>query len=321
MKKEKAEIISKVKKYGRVQALSQYVNIDTLTGAYKILMQNGVSNVVGAEYGENLNKNFFDLLTRMKNGSYFPQSKDWLGLVDVCERCKKYQMRAFEDRMLQHLFGKILEAIFESKIHRTVADLKKKASTMKSRKLIIIAEAVMEIDLVQFLRQIDQDYFVEFLRQSVADKNFVRYYERFLRSGAKLLAGCTDSESESVVCFLSMMLSICEYYILQLMSSKMKRNFRGLMWVLHDDKSVKFMFEKGMDCKQVYHQLCHEMRKIGLDPIEDKICFWELTSQRKKQMIPHRKPLASANHLNCNLICRGKIRRGRERRQRNEDFY
>lgn len=319
MKKEKAEIISKVKKYGRVQALLQYVNIETLTGAYKILMQNGVSNVAGAEYGENLNKNFFDLLTRIKNGSYFPQPKDWLGLVDVCERCKVYQMRAFEDRMLQHLFGEILEAIFESKIHRTVADLKKKASTMKSRKLIIIAEAVMEIDVAQFLRKIDQKSLVAFLKQSVADKSFIRYCERLIQSGVKLIGECEDLESESAVRFVSMMCNVCKYYVLQLLSSAMKEDFSGMMWVVDDNISIKFMFRKSVDCKKFYRQLCHALQKIGLDSIEDKICFWKFTSERSHE-ISHYEPVVGAKCLNRKAICQ-KMRSDCERRQKNEDFY
>ncbi len=288
------------KKYPKIQSVMRFVNEESLRGSYEKQPDSDVKQ----RYGECLDANIRELLRRMRAFSYFPQSQDWFRVANMGGDGEKYILRSFEDRMLQRLFGEILKAIFEPKICRTMAELKKKNSTAGSCHRFIIAVAVIEIDVVQFLKQIDQDYFVEFLRQSVADKNFVRYYERFLRSGAKLLAGCTDSESESVVCFLSMMLSICEYYILQLMSSKMKRNFRGLMWVLHDDKSVKFMFEKGMDCKQAYHQLCHEMRKIGIDPIKDKICIFRVLSDRNTQFssaIPHRRISGKAENRSDKL--------------------
>jgi len=313
----KAEIKILAEKYQKVQSVMRFVNEESLREAYEQQSDSDVKR----KYGKYLAANINELLRRMKVFSYFPQSQDWFQVTSMGGNGDKYILRTFEDRMLQYLFGEILEAIFEPKICRMMVELKKKGSITVSHHRFLIAAAVIEIDVVQLLRHIDQDCLVDFLKHNVADKNFIRFCERFLNSGVKLLGECVDLKSESAVCFLSMMRSICECYVLQLLSSTLKDDCGGAMWVVSNDKSVKFMFEKSVSCKHAYRQLCYEMRKIGLDPIEDKICFWELTSQRKKQRVPHRNPLASANHLNCNLICRGKIRRDREGRKKNEDFY
>lgn len=266
----KTEINALEKKYPRIQSIMRFINEETLREAYKKQPDSDVKQM----YGEHLDENISELLRRMKASSYFPQSQDRIRMTNTDMDREKYIFRAFEDRLLQCLFKEILDAIFKPKIHRKMADLKKKASAMRSRKLVIIAETVIEVDVAQVLRKIDQKSLVDFLKQSVADKVFIKYCERFLRNGVKLLGECADLESESVVRFISMMCSACGYYILQsLSSSTMENDFSGVMWEAYHDKNVELIFEKYIDCKMVYHQLDHEMKKVGINVFGDKICI------------------------------------------------
>lgn len=295
MEKERTDITKFAGRYGRIQSLMRYINLDTLKSAYHKLMEGGDEGI-GAEYGRNLDENLSSLLRRMKNFSYFPQSKS---CASYGNWKSKYAIRAFEDKIVQGIFGEILDAIFKPKIHRKMEDLKKKASAMRSRKLVIIAGTVIEVDVAQVLRKIDQKCLVDFLKQSVADKVFIKYCERFLRSGVKLLGECADLESESVVCFISMMCSACGYYILQsLSSSTLENDFSGTMWVAYNDKSVKIMFEKNIDCKMVCHQLDREMRKVRINVFGNKICIIRPILYRTKKYCKVGHSLRNTGRIN-----------------------
>lgn len=268
----KTELKALEEKYSRIQSIMRFVNEETLREAYEKQPNSDVKQM----YGEHLDENIRELLRRMKISSYFPQSSDRGCLTNVDMDNKIYILKAFEDRLLQCLFKEILDAIFKSKIHHKMADLKKNTSTIESRKAIIIiamTKFVLEIDVVRFLRKIDQKSLADFLKQSVADKVFTKYCERFLRSGMKLLDGCVDLEGESAICFISMMCSTCGYYILQsLNSSILEDDLSGAIWEAYGDNNVKIMFEKSRDCKIICCQLNHEMKKRGINMIGDQIC-------------------------------------------------
>ncbi len=60
MEKEKAEIVSLVEKYGRVQSLMKYVNSDTLKESYRNQPKGkavGTDGITKEEYGESLEEN------------------------------------------------------------------------------------------------------------------------------------------------------------------------------------------------------------------------------------------------------------------------
>ena len=292
----KTEINALEEKYSKIQSIMRFVNEETLREAYEKQPDSYVKQM----YGEHLDENIRELLRRMKVFSYFPQSQDRNLMANIDIHNKKYIFRAFEDRLLQCLFKEILDAIFKPKIHRKMADLKKKALTVKSRKRVVSAETIIEIDVARFLREMDQKSLVDFLKQSVADKNFIKYCGRFLRSGVKLLEECADLESESVVCFISMMCSVCGYYILQsLSSSTLENDFSGVMWETYDDKNVKLIFEKYIDCKMICHQLNHEMKKLGINVFGDKVCTLSSVFNKKRRfgkVVPSRKTVTKGNN-------------------------
>lgn len=299
MKNEKAEIISRIKRYGRVQALMKYVNIKTLTGAYKVLMKNDVTATIAVEYGENLNENFGNLLIRMKNRSYFPQSQDWLQRVDIDSHCKKYMFRAFEDRIVQYLFSEILEAIYKPKIQCSIADLEKIESIKKSRSKLKIYVARVEVDMKKLLSKFNQEYLINFLEQDIADRDFIRYSRRFLQSGTKLIDVCADSERDSTMSFLSMFCNVCVCFTLQILSTTQEWGLDGEMRVRRGDKSFWYLFDKVGDAQMIYRRLYRGLEEMGLDLSKDKICTLSTVFDNKKRYCkvgPSRRAIARAKN-------------------------
>ncbi len=266
--------------YEQTQSHMLNVNIDFLKVAYREVMENGVAVEIGAQYGKNLNRNLENLLWRIQNGSYFPQLQDWLQMEDVEGHCKKYVFRAFEDQILRYLFGKILKAIYEPKIQHSIANLKKESLSQRSRWPNL---AKVEIDVAEFLTKLNLEDMIHFLEQDIVDKNFVRYIGRLLQSGVKLHTECVDSESKSSLSFFSMMQSVCEYYILQILDSNREKKLNGKISVAQRDKNLKILFENVDDAQMVYRRLYRGLREMEIDLTKDKICTLTKFFESKKQ--------------------------------------
>lgn len=309
----KNKLLKLAKKYQRPQSIMHFINAATLKEAYEKQPDSDIKR----KYGKDLDANIEELLRRMKEFSYFPQSKDWLQGTNKCRASKKEKCmrRSFEDRMVQYLFREILEAIFEIQICRIMPDLKKKVSAKVSCQKYNFKELLnwIKIDVVWFLKEIDKEHLIDFLKQKVDDKNFIRYFERLLQSGVKLLEECTDFKSESAVSFISMIYSVCKCYILQLLDSAMKEWFNGNVWVVSNDKNVKIMFEKSTDCVMAYLQLGCELRKIGIKPVKDKIRFVTLYNPKIwRKSISQKTPEDVIHHLSSRKKIQYNNRKGKK---------
>lgn len=250
--------------YDRAQSLMQKVNINSLKAVYGEVMENDIT-AIAAEYGEHLNENLNDLLVRMERGSYFPQSQDWLQRVDVSGRCKKYMIRAFEDKLLQYRFREILKSIYESKIQCNIAELENRRDIKKqSNGRIKMYVAQINVDFVKFMRRINQENLITFLKQDIADRGFVRYCSLFLQSGVKLLGDCIDSGSDSAIPFLSMFCDVCVYYILQNVVTDKEWGLFGGMCVRREAKSFCYLFDKIGDAQNFSRRLYRGMKEICL---------------------------------------------------------
>lgn len=269
--------------YDRAQSLMQKVNINSLKAVYGELMENDIT-AIAAEYGEHLNENLDDLLVRMERGSYFPQSQDWLQRVDVGGRCKKYMVRAFEDKLLQYRFREILKSIYESKIQCNIAELEKRRDIKKqSNGRIKMYVVQINVDFAKLMRRINQENLITFLKQDIADRSFVRYCSLFLQSGVKLLGDCIDSGSDSAIPFLSMFCDVCVYYILQNVVTDQEWGLFGGMCVRREAKSFRYLFDKIGDAQNFYRRLYRGMKEMRYDLSEDKICTLSPVFDNKRQ--------------------------------------
>lgn len=268
--------------YDRTRSLMLNVNIVTLREAYWEVMKKGAAVEIGILYGENLDENLKKLLIRISNCSYFPQPQDWLQRRDDLERHKKYIFRAFEDMIVQHLFGKILESIYRSKKKHIMMKLRPD-SLRESHVKMKIFIFKLEVDVEKFLAKINQEDLIHFLEQDISDKFFIRYVRRLLENGVKLLEGCTDSRCESTISFLSMMRSTCEYYILRSVICDQKLELTGEMRVRNNDKNLCYLFENTNDAKIIFRRLYRKFKEFGLDLSKDNICTLSPVFDNKKQ--------------------------------------
>ena len=128
MEKEKAEIASLVKKYGRVQSLMRFINKETLKESYRRQPKGkavGVDEVTKEEYGENLEENIENLLVRMKKFSYRPYPVRRAYIPKGNGKLRGLGIPSFEDKVVQGVF--------------LLAFVQTEAVTMQSRESINIS--------------------------------------------------------------------------------------------------------------------------------------------------------------------------------------
>lgn len=280
MKNEKTEIISRLKEYGKVQALLQHVNIKTLKGVYYVLMKNGVGGAVGVEYGKDLDENFDDLLTRMKNFSYFPQLQDWLQRVDPEGRHNKYIFRDFEDEIVQRIFKEILDAIFDFEIEKILPGIIWQKPEGKSKRHILIAMACLTIRTKSIQENMDAECLLSFLKQFIDDRKFIEYVRRLISRERQ-----TNLESELSSANASMLNSAYLYYILKDVFTIDDYHLSGKMWIKKNTEGLRLMFTFPKDARAFYLRVLKRLKKMEFST-ETSICTLSFLSNKEKYHNP-----------------------------------
>lgn len=269
MEKEKAEIINRAKKYGRVQSLMQYVNLSTLKWVFQKWIKDKVRGV-GAEYEKDLDENLNKLLARMKKFSYYPQSTHKNHELYGGNNVHKYEFRLLEDEIVKIVFKEILGAIYDSKI----LGLKISQTERDSRGAgkIRIYKAYVRINVKALLGYIDHELLISFLEQDIADKNFIRYIRRFLDSGVMNLGKKPELGILQKVSLSEMLGNVFFYYTLQAWAELINSKVKGKMCVVRNEEEFRFLFHNVGDAERVYLFLLRKLEKLGIRSAEDREC-------------------------------------------------
>jgi RNA-directed DNA polymerase len=151
----------------------------------------GVDGINKAKYGENLQANLKDLVTRMKRMGYRPQA---VRQVLIPKEGKPGATRplgigCFEDKLVQGRVHELLESIYEPlfldwsygfrpkrSCHDAIKDLHNHLYANE-------VEVVIDVDLANFFGTIDHGILQELLSLKIKDTKFMRYVSRMLKAG------------------------------------------------------------------------------------------------------------------------------------------
>jgi len=151
----------------------------------------GVDGVSKAEYGEQLESNFKELVARMKRMGYRPGP---VRQVLIPKGDKSGAMRPlgisnFEDKLVQGVMRQALESIYEPlflsgsygfrpgrSCHDAVRDLHQYLYRNP-------VQSVIDVDLAKFFDTIDHDLLLGMLREKINDPKFLRYVQRMFKAG------------------------------------------------------------------------------------------------------------------------------------------
>jgi group II intron reverse transcriptase/maturase len=176
----------------RFTTLLHHVDLDRLRAAYRALSPTaapGVDGVTWAAYGEDLEGNLQNLLTRLHRGSYRAQPSRRAYIPKADGRRRPLGIASLEDKIVQRAVVEVLNAIYETDFlgfsygcrpGRSAHDALDALATGILRRRV---NWVLDADLRDFFTSFDQRWLMRFLEHRIGDRRVLRLIQKWLRAG------------------------------------------------------------------------------------------------------------------------------------------
>jgi group II intron reverse transcriptase/maturase len=188
-----------------VGALFHHLNVDNLRQAFRELdgsRASGVDGVTKQQYQVMLEDNLRALHSTIRCGGWRPRPSREVLIPKPQGGTRPLAVGCLEDKIVQTLTARILEAIYEPLFHRHSYGFRrgKSAHQALGRLYSVIHQrreqcVVVEMDIEKFFNSVDHEWLLQKLELKIADKHFLRLIQRMLR-GSILHEDGTLAESE-----------------------------------------------------------------------------------------------------------------------------
>ena len=242
------------------ECLMHLFNKESLLECYHGLEKNkavGIDGVDKESYGENLDANLEDLLTRMKKMAYRPGP---VREVLIPKEGKPGATRplgisGFEDKIIQKMMQRILESIYEplflncsygfrpgKSCHSAIKDL-------QNHLYVHNIQTVIDIDLKNYFGTIDHQLLENILRRKIKDPKLMRYIIRMFKAGVMSegdLKMSEDGVPQGSICS-PIFSNIFAHYVIDLwIMEEIKPNCKGVVQLFRyaDDAVICCQYEE-----------------------------------------------------------------------------
>lgn len=192
MKNERKDIKYQIEHGYKLQTLMHKVNEETLKEQHRKQQKNkasGIDGITKEEYDKDLDNNLNNLIGRMKTFSYKPLPVRRTYIPKANGKLRPLGIPSYEDKLVQGEMADILSDIYENifldcsygfRPNRNCHDVIKYINqTIMTKKVNYVVEA----DIKGFFDNVNHDWLMKFLEETIGDKNFLRYIKRFLIAG------------------------------------------------------------------------------------------------------------------------------------------
>lgn len=174
------------------EALLPHLNPENLRQAFRQidgLRAVGIDQVTKQDYQRNLDENLARLALEIQRGGWRPKPTREVLIPKSNGGTRPLAIGCLEDKIVQLLCGKILEAIYEDSFHRHSYGFrpKRNAHQALARLYSVIRERqnacwVVEMDIEKFFNSVNHERLMEILSQRIRDSHFLRLIRRMLRN-------------------------------------------------------------------------------------------------------------------------------------------
>lgn len=158
----------------------------------------GIDQITKSKYGKNLQANLEQLSSKIAHGGWRPKPSRQVLIPKPQGGTRPLAVGCLEDKLVQTLTAKILEAIYEPIMHRHSYGFRSGRSTHQALSRLFSEinkrgkhAVVVEMDIEKFFDSMDQNLLMRMLEKKIQDPYFLRHIQRILRNSILLPNGLT----------------------------------------------------------------------------------------------------------------------------------
>ena len=257
-------------------ALMHHFSVENLRACFKSLDGNkaiGVDRVTKADYEENLEANLKALHLKLHQLSYRPQAVRQVEIPKADGGTRPLGISCIEDKIVQEMTRRILEAIYEPVFIDTSYGFRPKRSchdALRQLNTEVMTKPVnwiADIDLAQFFNTMPHREILKVLDLRIQDKRFLRLISRMLKAGIQTPGGVLYAELGSPQGSISspVIANIFLDYVLDKWFTEVVRNHcRGYCAIVRYADDAILLFEREDDAHRFMRVLPRRLEKYGL---------------------------------------------------------
>lgn len=191
---------NKEKEFEHVMPHFNYSNLkrcfDELDGKKAL----GVDGCTKDEYGKDLESNLLSLLKRMKEMKYRPAPVRQVLIPKANGKLRPLGISNFEDKIVQMMFAKILESIYDPIFCKISYGFRRNISAHNAITDLIDhlkfnnVKNVIDVDLENYFGNIRHNDLLMMLKHKIKDQTFLRYISRMFKAGIITGEGLVKSD-------------------------------------------------------------------------------------------------------------------------------
>ena len=176
----------------KFKALLPQFSVQNLRQAFRSLDGSkavGIDQITKDEYARNLEENLLKLEDEISRGGWRPKPTREVLIPKANGGTRPLAIGCLEDKIVQALGAKILEAIYEDSFHRHSYGFRPKRNTHQAiaRLYQVMQERgesciVVEMDIEKFFNSMDHEKLIGILSQRIEDHHFLRLIKRMLKN-------------------------------------------------------------------------------------------------------------------------------------------
>ena len=285
MENERKDIKYQIQHGYKLQTLMHKINKETLKEQHDKQQNNkasGVDKVTKEQYNENLNSNLDNLLERMKKFSYKPQPARRTYIPKLNGKLRPLGIPAYEDKLVQGAMAEVLNEVYENIFLDCSYGFRPKRNCHQVVKfinqtiMIHKVNYIVDADIKGFFDNVNHNWLIKFLEHDIADKNFIRYIKRFLKSGIieEMKYYETDKGTPQGGLISPILANVYLHYVLDLWFEKfIKSKCKGEVYLVRYADDFLVMFQYETEARSFLNALYKRFETFGLEvePIKTRI--------------------------------------------------
>jgi RNA-directed DNA polymerase len=266
----------------------------------------GIDGITKTEYGKNLETNLKILLTKIRRGTYQTKPARITVIPKEDGGLRPLIISCFEDKIVESAVSKILNAVFEPIFLKCSYGFRPKVNAHDALRALnkftysFNKGAVVEIDITKCFNSIRHRELMEFLRQRISDKRFLKLVKKLIET--PIIEGDTTTISKegcSMGSIVSPILAnIFLHYVIDCWFNKIsKENMEGKAEMVRYSDDMVFVFEEVEDAKRFYDVLPKRLSEYGLSINEAKSQMLQSGRNHAERLSKQNKKMETYNFL------------------------